>query len=469
MTDKFYITTAIDYVNGVPHIGHAFEKILADAMARWQKLLGKDVHFLIGTDENAQKNVQAAKKAGIDTQDFVNKNAEKFIELCDKLNTSNTIFIRTTDEKHKKIVQELFKTAYEKGDIYKGNYEGDYCEGCEAFKTEKELVEGKCPEHGKKPKHISEETYFFKLSKYEKEINEFVEDYITPEKRKNEIVSRLKLDGLKDISVSRKGLDWGIDVPIDETHKIYVWFDALINYISGANGFWPADLHVVGKDINWFHSVIWPGILFSTKQKLPKKLLVHGFLNLKGEKMSKSTGNILDPIKLIEKYGADVLRYSLLRSSIFEDSDYSEDILIERNNKELADKFGNLISRVSSLAEKYGLEKSSSSLKIGKTLDNVKKHFEKYELDKALSEIFAYVDKCNEYIQEKKPWESKDKKVLYELVNAIKDVVILLSPFIPLTCEKIAKNFGFKISLDGVNKPLKIIKIKKGEILFRKI
>ncbi len=470
MKNTYYITTAIDYVNAPPHQGHAFEKVLADALARWNKLQGKDVWFLTGTDENAQKNAQAAKEKGIPTIDFVNQNSKIFIELCKKLNVNYSRFIRTTEKEHIKKSQELFKQAFDNGDIYKGKYEGYYCIGCEGFKTEKDIVDGKCPEHNKEPEWMSEEAYFFKLSKYKDQIIEFAEDYIVPEKRKNEIVSRLKNEELKDLSVTRTNIDWGIDCPIDKKHKIYVWFDALINYISGADKYWPADVHVIGKGINWFHSVIWPAMLFSTKQKLPKKLLVHGYLNSKGQKMSKSLGNVINPLELIEKFGADSVRYSLLRCSVFEDSDYSEEALIERHNNELANKLGNLISRVSALAEKYGLEKteikSLSSKSLQKSLEN---HFDSFELDRALNEIFSFIDKCNEFIQDKKPWETKDKKVLYELSNAIKDFTILLSPFIPETCEKIAKTLNFELSLKSLNAELKISPIKKSDILFKKI
>ncbi len=471
MTKKFYITTAIDYVNARPHIGHAFEKVLADAIARWQKLNGKEVFFLTGTDENAQKNAQAAKEAGIPTQEFVDKNSKIFIELCKKLSISNDDFIRTTEQRHVKTAQEIFKKAYDKGDIYKGTYEGSYCYGCEAYKTEKDLVDGKCPQHpNREIVLLKEEAYFFKLSKYRDQLIEFVPKYIIPKSKKNEILSRLKTEELKDLCVSRTNLDWGIDSPIDPKFKIYVWIDALTNYISGASGNWPADLHIIGKDINWFHSVIWPAILISTDYELPKKLLVHSFLNLKGTKISKSLGNIIDPLKLLENYPSDSLRYSLLRCNIFEDSDYSKDILIERNNKELADKLGNLISRVSALAEKNGIEKIENSLLKKLKLEEIKKKFEEYELDKALTLIFEFVDKCNTYVQEKKPWETQDKKVLYELVDSIKALSILLWPFIPETSEKIAKSLGFEIkSLDQINNPLEVKSIKKSPILFEKI
>jgi len=453
---KFYITTAIDYVNAKPHIGHAYEKVLADAIARWHRQKGEKVWFLTGVDENAQKNVIAAKERGIPTEKFVEKNSKSFIELCKRLNISNDDFIRTTEERHKKVVQTIFKKVYEKGEIYKGNYEGLYCEGCEAFVTEKDLVNEKCPEHNKKPILLSEEAYFFKLSKYRDKIEKFVKNYIIPETRKKEILTRLKEEGLKDLCVSRTNLDWGIDSPINKNFKVYVWFDALINYITASDGNWPADLHIVGKGINWFHSVIWPAILLSAGYELPKKLLVHSYLNVKGKKISKSLGNIIEPIKLIEKYGTDSVRYSLLRCSVFEDSDYSEEILISRHNNELADKLGNLVSRVAALTEKYGIEKTENKLLKKLKLREIEKDFEEYKIDKALNEIFAFIDICNEYVQEKKPWASRDKKVLYELVESIREIAKLLFPFIPETSEKITKQF-------------KTDKIKKGEILFKKI
>jgi methionyl-tRNA synthetase len=472
MAKKFYVTTAIDYVNAKPHIGHAFEKTLADAIARWHRLIGDKVWFLTGTDENAQKNSLAAKEAKIPVKEFVDKNSKIFIELCEKLNLSNDDFIRTTEKRHVDVSKEIIKKAFEKGDIYKKNYEGLYCYGCEAYKTEKDLIDGKCPEHPNRAISVlKEEAYFFKLSKYKNQIEKFVKDYIVPESRKNEILSRLKEDDLKDLCVTRKNSDWGIDFPLDKNFKVYVWFDALINYISGSgekHEFWPADLHIVGKGINWFHSVIWPAILLSSGYKLPKKLLVHGYLNLQGQKISKSLGNVIDPFVLVDKYGSDSVRYSLLRCSVFEDSDYSEEILIKRNN-ELADKLGNLVSRVSALIEKYDLEKTENKLLKKLKLKEIEKHFVNYETDKALNEIFAFVENCNEYVQNKKPWETHDKKILYELADSIKTIAILLWPFIPSASEKIAKQFGFEIKYEKIKEPLKENKIKKGEILFQKI
>jgi methionyl-tRNA synthetase len=453
---KFYVTTAIDYVNAKPHIGHAFEKVIADALIRWKKIKGEKTWFLTGTDENAQKNAIVAKEKGIPIKKFIDENTKSFVELCKKLNVDYDRFIRTTEKEHVKTCQKIFKKVYDKGEIYKGNYEGYYCTGCEAFVTEKDLVDGKCPEHNKRPELTSEETYFFDLSKYKIKLIKFVENYIVPESRKKEILFRLENEELRDLCVSRAGLDWGVDSPIDKKYKIYVWFDALINYISGASGNWPADVHVVGKGINWFHSVIWPAMLMSAGYELPKKLLVHGYLNIQGKKMSKSLGNVIDPIYLIEKYGTDSVRYSLLRCPVFTDSDYSEEILIERHNNELANKLGNLVSRVAGLIEKNGTQKTENKLIKKIKLKEIEKYFENYELDKALNEIFAFIDVCNEYVQSKKPWETKDKKVLYELKESILKISELLFPFIPETSEKITKQFSVK-------------NIKKGEILFKKI
>jgi len=467
MTEKFYVTTAIDYVNAKPHIGHAFEKVLADALARWNRIKGNKTYFLTGTDENAGKNEQAAKLEGIPTQEFVDKNSQLFIDLCKSLDISYDGFIRTTESHHKKKSQEIFKKVYDKGEIYKGTYEGKYCKGCEAFVTERDLIDGKCPEHNLEPEEISEEAYFFKLSKYKNQLIDFIQNYIIPESKKKEILSRLKEEGLKDLCVSRTNIEWGINSPIDEKYKIYVWFDALINYISGENGNWPPDLHIVGKGINWFHSVIWPAMLMSAEIELPKKLLVHGYLTFNGQKISKSLGNAIDPLELIEKYSVDAVRYNLFRGPTFEDFDFSEKELVERYNNELANKFGNLISRISTLAEKYGVEESREGPK--PNLEKIKNHFDSFELDKALNEIFSFLDICNEYIQEKKPWETEDKKILYELLESIKTVTILLYPFVPESCRKIAKHFGFEISLDEIGKPLGSLKIIKSPIIFKKI
>ena len=473
--NTFYITTAIDYVNARPHIGHAFEKTLADAIARWHRLKGENVFFLTGVDENAQKNVEAAQKAGIPVREFINKNTQFFIELCKKLNLSNDDFIRTTAKEHSLVVQKLVKKMIQNKDIYKDTYKGLYCLGCEAYYTEKDLINGKCPEHNREPELREEEAYFFKLSKYKKELLKIIPDYIIPESKKNEIISRVR-EELNDICISRKGAKWGIDFPDDKEFKIWVWVDALINYISGLKNkekeFWPADVHVVDKGINWFHSVIWSALLISSGYKLPKKLLVHGYLNISGKKMSKSLGNTIDPLEILNKYQSDSVRYSLLKCAIFEDSDYSEELLINRHNNELANKLGNLVSRVSALAEKNKPQKTENKLLKKLNLKVIEGYFEEYKIDKALNEIFAFIDICNEYVQEKKPWETDCKnkeKILYELCDSIKAIAILISPFIPETSEKIAKHFDFKIDYKNINKPLATLSIKKSPILFQKI
>jgi len=371
------------------------------------------------------------------------------------LNISHDKFVRTSAEEHKNIVQKILKKVMAKGDIYKGNYEGYYCTGCEAYITEKDLFDGKCSEHNTKPEYMKEEAYFFKLNKYKKNLIKFVDAYIIPESRKKEILSRLKGD-LKDVCISRKKAEWGIDFPGDKDYKIWVWIDALINYISGAEKKWPADVHVVGKGINWFHSVIWPAILMSAEYELPKKLLVHGYLISGGKKMSKSLGNVINPTELVEKYGTDAVRYSLLRCSVFDDSDFSEGILIERHNNELANKLGNLVSRTSALAEKYGIEKTPNLLVKKLKVKKISDLIDNYKFDKALNEIFAFIDICNEFVQSEKPWESHDKKALYQLVVAIREIARLLSPFIPESAEKISEIFESD-------------EIKKTSVLFKKI
>jgi methionyl-tRNA synthetase len=470
--NKFYITTAIDYVNAEPHIGHAYQKIIADALARWNKLQGKDVFFLTGTDEHGQKIARTAKEAGKTEKQFVDEMAKKFESAWKSLNIDYSRFIRTTDKDHEKFVKEFVKKIEK--DIYKGTYEGYYCVGCEEYKTERDLVNDACPYHpNKKIEKLKEETYFFKLSKYQDKLLELYKknpEFILPEERRHEIVNRVK-EGLKDLSITRTNFDWGISFPLDKKHVIYVWFDALLNYISGAKKEWPADLHLLGKDNGWFHAVIWPAMLLSAKEKLPKTVFIHGFLTFNGQKISKSLGNVISPKFLAEKYGADSIRYYVTRNFVFgEDGDFSEEKLVERHNNELANKLGNLVSRVTALVENYGLEKTDNKLLKKLKLKEIEKLIENYEIDKALNLIFEFVDVCNEYVQEKKPWESHNKKVLYELTDSIKAIAIILWPFIPETSEKIAKNLGFQIkSIKDINKPIKTNKIKKADILFNKI
>lgn len=481
MTKKtYYITTAIDYVNAEPHVGHAYQKVVADILARWHTLLGEDVFFLTGTDEHGKKIAESAEKAGKSPQQFVNEVSEKFKEAWKALNIKYDRFIRTTDADHIKVVEELTKRCFKSKDIYKGYYEGFYCTPCESYYTEKDLVDGCCPIHKKPIEKLKEETYFFKLSKYQKFLLDLYKkhpEYILPAERRNEITNRVK-EGLIDLSITRTSINWGIPFPLDKKHVFYVWWEALINYYSatrrkGKEKYWPANIHLLGKDNGWFHSVIWPAMLKSAGIPLPKTVFIHGFLKFNGEKISKSLGNVISPVTLANKYGTDSVRYFCARQFPFatgEDGDFSEAALIARHNNELADKLGNLVSRVSALAEKYGIKKKSGiSIKSNDLIKKVSKHFENYEIDKALNEIFLHIDACNEYVQRKKPWETHDSKVLYELAESIKNAAILLSPFIPETSEKIAKVFNFQISLKSLKAPLKISKIKKAQILFNKI
>ncbi len=480
---KFYVTTAIDYPNAEPHIGHAYQKIVADVLARWHKLIGDDVWFLTGVDEHGKKIQESAEKAGKTPKEFVDELAKKFKESWGLLNIKPDRFIRTTDHDHEKLVQEAIKKCDKKGDVYLGNYEGFYCTGCEAYYTEKDLVNGECPIHKRPIEKLKEPSYFFRLSKYEKFLLELYEKnpkFIMPEARKNEIINRVK-EGLKDLSISRTSFDWGIKFPLGEGHIVYVWFDALFNYLTGSGKnyeYWPASVHLLGKDNSWFHTVYWPAFLKSAGYKLPKTVFVHGFLTFNGQKISKSLGNVISPKVLVEKYGADTIRYFVCRQFPFaegNDGDFSEKDLIARNNNELADKLGNLVRRVAGLAEKHGIKKTENKLlkKLkAKKIETLAKNF---ELDKSLNLIFEFIDKCNEYVQNKKPWEIDCKnreQVLYELADSIKAIAILLWPFIPATSEEIAKQFGFEIKSGGIseiNKPLKESKIKKGEILFKKI
>lgn len=464
LPEKFYITTAIDYVNGKPHIGHAYEKICADVIARWHRLKGDDVLFITGTDENAQKNSRAAKEAGMGAKEFVDRNASLFIELCSKLNISNDDFIRTTQERHVKVASEIFKKLYDAGLIYKAPYEGLYCDGCEAFITEKDLVGGKCPEHNKEPSLLKEDAYFFRLSSFSEKLKEVIgSGMIFPEERKNEIMSRLQNEELRDICVSRSGLDWGIKTPIDENFRIYVWIDALVNYISALeypgekfSRYWPADVHVIGKGINWFHSVIWPSILMGAGIAVPKKILVHGYVTSGGQKIGKSLGNAIDPIEISGKYSADFLRYFLIRDIHFgEDGDFSEDSLKERVNNELGANYGNLFYRVTSFIEKNfqevpepgeaGEKEIALEKKMKETVEKADSLMIDFRLTEALKEIMALSSETNRYFQEKEPWkkiksDEKDARTtLYYAVNSLKTISILLYPFVPRTAERAVK------------------------------
>lgn len=496
--DKFYLTTAIDYVNAPPHLGHLYEKICADVIARFHRLKEKDVFFLTGTDENAEKNEKAAKELGIPVKDLVDKNSKIFKKLCEVFDISNDDFIRTTEERHVKVSQLIFKKLFENGDIYKGHYEGYYCYGCEAFLTEKNLVDGKCPEHGKEPEWLKEESYFFRLSKYQEKILKLVSDnFIIPMERKNEIVTRIKNDGLKDLSVSRPNVTWGIKTPIDEKHFIYVWLDALVSYISALGypsgekykKYWPADIHLIGKGINWFHSVIWPAILLSAGIPLPKTILVHGYVTLGGEKLSKSKGTVIDPFELEKKYYVNAIRYYLLRNIPFgEDGDFTEKALIEKTNNELVATIGNFIHRTLSFVSshfdckvsapgEYDKADKEFEKKIKSIAEEVGTELEDYKLDIALRKTLEFCGTCNQYFQKKEPWKNKEAKTcLYLCANAVRSLAILLDPFVPSAAEKLWKLLNFEDSVHEQDwksaSELKIKaghKIKKPEILFKVI
>jgi methionyl-tRNA synthetase len=474
----FQISTAIDYPSGSPHLGHMYEKVCVDVLARWKRLQGFNVHFSTGTDCHGLKLQRAAEKIGKSPEQYVKETSKIFKELCKVYNISYDDFIMTTEDRHEKTVISILKKLEKSGYVYKGDYEGLYCVDCETFYTEKDLVEGKCPFHqNKEIEKLKEETYFFKLSEFKDQLIKNIKgkDLVWPKKKENEIINRLE-DSLKDLSISRANVSWGIPLPFDKSKTIAVWNDALVNYLSTVDypnkkfkDFWPAT-HVIGSDIVWHHTAIWYSMLLGIGVKLPK-VIVHGFVNMDGEKLSKSKGLKVDPLELAKIYPVDSIRYFLIRNFVLgQDGDFSEKLLVERHNNELANKLGNLVSRVSALAEKYGLkEKKSISLSAKKTQGIVEKYFENYEIDKALTEIFAYVDKANQYAQDKKPWEKGDKEAIYELAFAIKNIAILLSPFMPETSEKISKVFNFKLDYKEIDKPLKISKIKKADILFVKI
>ncbi len=487
----FFITTAIDYPSSKPHLGHAYEKICADTIARFQRLIGKDVYFSTGTDEHGLKIQRAAGKAGKTPKEFVDEMVVYFKELCRVLNISYNDFIRTTEKRHIRVAQDIFRLLHKKGLIYKGEYEGLYCVDCESFYLRKDLAEDRCPVHKKPPETIREESYFFRMGKFQKELkNALKKGLVEPEGKGLEILNRLKED-LKDLSVSRSSIAWGIPVPIDKKHTQYVWLDALLNYISTLGWpsgkfrrYWPADIHLIGKDIVWHHSVIWGSILMGSGIPLPRKVFVHGFVNLSGQKLSKARGIIVDPIGLCRKYGTDSLRYFLLREIPFgEDGDFSEDALVTRNNDELADTLGNLVHRILSFIYsknkgtvpkpgKYDKLDKKLKLKIETTMERAGTLLEDLQLHKALEEILGLAKAGNEYFQAKEPWKGDFDNCLYLGANLVRSLAILLSPYIPESSRKILKSLNTKLgSWESARKLLVKPghKIRKPEPLFRKL
>ncbi|MCL4372525.1 methionine--tRNA ligase [Candidatus Parvarchaeota archaeon] len=481
--EKFYITTPIYYVNDKPHIGHAYTTVIADILARWHRLNNEKVFFLTGTDEHGGKIEKAAAEKHKTPKEFVDENSQIYKDAWKKLDISYDKFIRTTDEYHESAVTEFIRKVWDNGDIYKGEYEGFYCLPDERYITESELVNGKCPDCGREVQKIKEEAYFFRLSKYKEQIVKLIENgLITPGKNANEILSRLKGE-LKDLDITRKSVSWGIKFPFDESHSVYVWFDALLNYLSALNWpdgsefkeFWPADIHLVGKEIVWFHSVIWPAMLLAAGLPLPKNIMAHGWWTVEGRKMSKSIGNVVDPIEIVDKYSADAFRYFLLREKpTWDDGDFSESALKGRINGELMADLSNLVARVLTIAERFK-DKIEGEVEIE---DFIKKkeiieNFDKKDLYSALNLIFEGIRKINRYINDKEPWKLQGKelaKVLYNSLEAIRVSAIFLKPFMPSTAEKIEKKLGIKPQLlaDAVFREFNT-NVERGENLFNKV
>ena len=503
MKEKYYISTAIAYTSGKPHIGNTYEIVLADSIARYKRLRGYDVYFQTGTDEHGEKIQLKAEAAGVNPQEFVDDVAGEIKRIWDIMNTSYDRFVRTTDKNHKNQVQKIFKKLYEQGDIYKSEYKGLYCTPCESFWTETQLVDGKCPDCGREVSVASEEAYFFKLSNYQERLIKYIEehpDFIQPASRKNEMINNFLKPGLQDLCVSRTSFTWGVPVDFDEGHVVYVWIDALSNYITNIGydvegssdefkKLWPADLHLIGKDIVRFHTIYWPIILMALDLPLPKQVFGHPWLLSGDDKMSKSKGNVIYADDLVEEFGVDAVRYFVLHETPFaNDGNISRSLLIEKINSDLANNLGNLVNRTISMANKYFngsvsngvslleldndflLEKNSLKEKVFNKMD-------KLEIGAALEEIFTFLRRTNKYIDETTPWtlakdeENRDRleTVMYNLLNAIRVATILLQPFMPDTCNKIFEQLNVdKKDFDNIDKDC-AFNVRTPEVLFQRI
>lgn len=501
----YYITTPIYYPSDKLHIGHAYCTTIADTLARFHRAKGEDVFFLTGSDEHGLKIQRKAQEKGITPIEYVDAIIANFKQLWNELNISNNDFIRTSEERHHKVVQDVLTKIFEQGDIYKKNYEGLYCVPCESYWLERQLVDGKCPDCGRPVEKMQEESYFFKLSKYQDWWLQFIEEnpnFIQPASRRNEMINFVK-QGLEDLCITRTTFDWGIPVPFDKKHVVYVWFDALLNYLTGIkygtddamfNKFWPASLHLVGKEIVRFHTIIWPIMLKAMGVELPQKVYGHGWLVIDGDKMSKSKGNVIDPLALIDEFGADAIRYFLLREIVFgNDGNFSRDALITRINSDLANDLGNLLHRTVSMIEKYhggvvtnagvseAVDEDLQAL-VKTTVANFEKDMDAMEINSAIKGVWALISRANKYIDETAPWilakdEAKAARlqtVMYNLAETLRVVAILVAPFIPSTSPKIYTQLGLEVPAeflltDAEFGKMESTKVQKGEPLYPRI